>query len=104
MRLSALVDGQPAIVAVESYLQAVRGCKDRRHHVEVERRRDVLTARENVVGGLGLNTGLRRRPGGAPALTGGGRPAAIAFGGAALGTALAPRAGRRPAAASRRPG
>src|SRR5205807_5444716 len=78
MRLSALVDGQPAVVAVESRLDSVRGCKDRRHHVEVERRRDVLTARENVVRGLGLNTRLRRGLGGARVLTGDARAAVIA--------------------------
>src|SRR6267143_1763726 len=43
MRLRALVDGQPAIVAVESCLASVRGCEDRRNHSEVERRYDVLT-------------------------------------------------------------
>src|SRR2546427_5288381 len=78
MRLSALVDGQPAIVAVESRLVAVRGCKDRRNHIEVERHCDVLAARENVVGGLGLNTGLRRGLGGARVLTGDARAAVIA--------------------------
>src|SRR5437879_8048349 len=60
MRLSALVDGQPAIVAVESNLVPVRGCENRRNDSEMERHCDVLASRQNVVRGFSLNTGLPR--------------------------------------------
>src|SRR5258707_13354843 len=70
MRLRALVYGQPAIVAVESCLVSVRGREDRRNQSEVERRYDVLTACQDVVGRFSLNTGLRRSLGSARVLTG----------------------------------